>query len=162
MEKQIKKFGKIINNNPTIMRMYQTQKSYINEINQLQKIKSDKIIIWAKMEGKYSTEVISDHVWSERGYYYQYPNEETKEKEEMERNIFHNENIAPLEKRIKELYKKVDELNECICIELWGFNSELYSLYEELINAKEELERQKAYVEKLQKNFIERVDKSTP
>ena len=46
---------------------------------ELQKIKSDKIIIWAKMEGKYSTEVISDHVWSERGYYYQYPNEETKE-----------------------------------------------------------------------------------
>jgi hypothetical protein len=158
MARKIQKFGKIINDNPQAMVLYEEQKALYAEIKTLQAEERDNVRTWAKMEGKYSIGTVSDS-WGagqgSRGYDYKYPSKEIKAKEQAERDAYYAEHIAPLTERISELQKRAWALEEPLCIAVWGFGQERYRIMHNLEEAEKELAHQIAYVEKLRKQLEE-------
>lgn len=156
MARKIKKFGKVINDNPQAMALYEGQKALYAEIKKLQAEERDNVSTWAQMEGKYSIGTVSDS-WGAghgyRGYDYKYPSQEVKAKEQAERHAYHAEHIAPLTERISELQKKAWALEEPLCVAVCGYGTEEYRVRTRLAEAEKELAQQIAYVERLKKEL---------
>jgi hypothetical protein len=109
------------------------------------------------MEGKYSIGT-EDDPWAGqgyRGYYYKYPSQEAKAKEEAERHTYYAEHITPLTERISELQKKAWALEEPLCVAVCGYGTEHYRIKHNLEAAEKELAQQIAYVERLKKELAE-------
>lgn len=157
MARKIKKFGKVINDNPKAMALYDEQKALYAEINKLEAEKRDNISIWARMEGMYSVGTVADP-WAGqgfRGYDYKYPSQEIKAREKAERDTYHAEHIAPLTERISELQKKAWSLDEPLCVAVCGYGVEEHRARTRLAEAEKELAHQIAYVERLKKELAE-------
>ena len=78
-----------------------------------------------------------------------------KAKEDAERHAYYVKHIEPLREQVAALDKRIGELDEALCVALWGFGREYFGIYRNLTVAKKELAKQIAYVEKLQKELKE-------
>ena len=152
---KIKKFGKVINDNSVAMAIYKEQQSYFDEIKELEKQENINFITYVKMEGMYAIGTAPDYCGGQgsRGYTYKYANQEIKAKEDAERENYKTEYITPLTKRIKELKNKADVLEDSLCIAIWGFSKEEYSLRKRLASAEKKLAYQLSYVESLREEL---------
>jgi hypothetical protein len=89
-----------------------------------------------------------------------------KEKEKKERDAYYNKYIRPLEVEEDALWEEYEEIENALCILLWGFDKETYKCYKAIERNKKEIEETKAMLEcliakgkKLEKEFNKRVDK---
>ena len=123
------------------------------------KLKENWKVYW-QMEGKYAVGTMSDPYVGQgmRGYVYQYPNEEVKNREKAEREAYCEEYICPLKDKSTELYERLGATLEALCVALWGYGREIYGYKQNLKNAEKELAEQMAYVEEL-KNKIAELEK---
>lgn len=157
MARKIKKFGKVINDNPKAMEIYTKQKGLFDQVAELKKQEDEHFRAYVKMEGMYSLGTVPDP-WAgqgSRGYDYKYPSQEIKAKEQAERHAYYEEHLAPLRERIGELQKEAWALEEPLCIAVWGFGQEHYRIKHNLEAAEKELAQQIAYVERLKKELAE-------
>ena len=152
---KIKRFGKVINDNPIAMTIYKEQQTYFDEIEELEKQEDINFMTYVKMEGMYAIGTTPDYCGGQgsRGYAYKYANQEIKAKENKEREAYRAEYVTPLTKRIKELKDKVYALENSLCIAIWGFSKEEYYLRKRLASAEEELTYQLSYVENLREEL---------
>ena len=119
---------------------------------------------WAKIEGKYSTgKTYSAPQQGCRGYDYEYANPEDKQKEIEEMNKYRNEVLIPLREKIAELKQESYNLDNQLCIALWGFDEDTYNLKRSIERKRkyikelyEEIEEEKKKLEKMEKKFAER------
>jgi hypothetical protein len=162
MAKKIKKFGKVINDNPMAMEIYTKQRDLLDQVAELEKQEKINFLAYTKMEGMYSIGTVSDPLAGQgfRGYNYEYPNQETRAKEREEREAYYEANVMPLRQKINELNKQAWALDEPLCIAIYGYGTEEYRMRTRLEEAEEELAQQIAYVEKLRKE-LEDFKKST-
>jgi hypothetical protein len=157
MARKIKKFGKVINDNPVAMEIYTKQRELLDQAADLEKQKDEHFLVYVKMEGMYSIGTVADPYAGQgfRGYDYKYPSQEIRAKEQAERNAYYEEHLAPLRERIGELQKEAWALEEPLCIAVWGFGQEHYRIKHNLEAAEKELAQQIAYVERLKKELAE-------
>ena len=156
MTRKIKKFDKVIDT-PEALTIYNEQEHLRAKIKELEKACEKHFRKYLDMEGQYSLGTVSDPYAGQgfRGYNYEYPNQETKAKEDAERHAYYAKYIEPLREQIATLNKQFGELDEALCVALWGFGREYFSIYHNLTVAKKELAKQVAYVKKLQKELKE-------
>jgi uncharacterized protein YaaN involved in tellurite resistance len=157
MARKIKKFGKVINDNPVAMALYEEQKALYAEIKTLQTEERNNVSTWAQMEGKYSIGTVADP-WAGqgfRGYDYKYPSQEIKAKEQAERDAYYAANVMPLRQKIDELSKQAWALDEPLCVAVCGYGVEEHRVRTWLAEAEKELAEQIAYVERLKKELAE-------
>ena len=110
------------------------------------------------MEGKYSTNIINYTEMSYRGYSYKYPNKETKDKEIAERETYYLLNVEPLKVKIKELRTMISDIDEKLCVAIFGYGKEHRRLLHNLEVAKKEFQESLKHIEEL-KEEIERLEK---
>jgi hypothetical protein len=157
MARKIKKFGKVINDNPVAMEIYTKQRELLDQAADLEKQEDEHFLIYVKMEGMYSLGTVADP-WAGqgmRGYDYKYPNQEIRAKERAERDAYYAANVEPLRQKIDELRKQAWALDEPLCIAVCGYGSKEYDLRVKLAQAEKELAQQIAYVERLKKELEE-------
>jgi len=155
MARKIKKFGKVINDNPVAMEIYTKQRELLDQVAELEKQEKTNFLAYVKMEGMYSIGTVADPLAGQgfRGYNYKYPNQETQIKEQAEREAYYAANVMPLQQKIDELSKQAWALDEPMCVAVCGYGKEEHSLRTRLAEAEEELAQQIAYVEKLRKEL---------
>jgi hypothetical protein len=161
MARKIKKFGKVINDNPKAMEIYTRQKGLFDQVAVLKKQEDEHFLVYVKMEGMYSLGTVADP-WAGqgmRGYDYKYPSQEIRAKERAERDAYYTANVKPLRQKIDELKKQAWALEEPLCIAVCGYGSKEYDLRVKLAQAEKELAQQIAYVERLKKELAE-IEKS--
>lgn len=111
-------------------------------IKELEKEKIANFNIYDKIRGKYATKENSEYLgmghWSVS---YDYPNEEAKEREDIERETYYAEKVAPFYDKIKKLREEKDTLAKKICIALHGYGTEVYYAKDALREAERELAR---------------------
>ena len=157
MARKIKKFGKVINDNPVAMEIYTKQRELFDKVAELEKQEKENFLVYVKMEGMYSTGTVADP-WAGqgfRGYDYKYPSQEIKAKEQAERNAYYSANVMPLRQKIDELNKQAWALDEPLCIAVCGYGVEEHRVRTRLAEAEKELAQQIAYVERLKKELAE-------
>jgi hypothetical protein len=157
MAKKIKKFGKVINDNPVAMEIYTQQQELLDQVAELKKQEDEHFLVYVKMEGKYSLGTVADS-WADqgmRGYDYKYPSQEIKAKEQAERDAYYAANIMPLRDKINELSEQAWALDEPLCVAVWGYGTEEYRVRARLTGAEDELAYQIAYIERLKKELAE-------
>ena len=156
MTRKIKKFDKVIDT-PEALIIYNEQESLRTNIKELEKVYDKYFRKYLDMEGQYSLGTVSDPYAGQgfRGYNYKYSSQEIKAKEDAERHAYYVKYIEPLRKQIVALNKRIGELDETLCVTLWGFGKEHFNIYHNLTVAKKELAKQIAYVKKLQKELKE-------
>lgn len=157
MARKIKKFGKVINDNPVAMDIYTKQRKLLDQVAELDKQERENFLVYIKMEGKYSLGTVADP-WAGqgmRGYGYKYPTQEIKAKEQVERDAYYAANVMPLRDKINELQKKAWALDDPLCIAVCGYGVEEHRVRTRLAKAEEELAQQIAYVEQLKKELAE-------
>ena len=154
MARKITRFNKVIDT-PEALAIYNEQQAYSNEVKRLEKQEKEHLLIYCNMEGKYSLGTIPDPYAGQgfRGYDYKYPSQEVKAKEWAEREAYYTEHISPLKEQIHELNTKIWELEEALCVALWGFGQKHYRIKRNLENAEKELAEQIAYIEELRKQL---------
>lgn len=153
--KKIRRFDKVINDNPEAMAIYEEQQAYRAEAKTLDE-ECDKLFrVYFKMEGKYSIGTMDDPWGGQgtRGFMYKYPSDEVKKQEENEREAYYKEHIAPVKKRMEDLRNKACALEESLCIAVWGFGTDRFTLQHNLQIAEKELAGQIAYVEELREKL---------
>lgn len=141
MAKQMKKFGKNVNTNPVALALYEEQCKIYEVIAQLEEQKKKHVCTYLNMEGKYANGTEYDVMAGQglRGYVYRYACPELKVREEAERQNYYIAHIAPLEEQMEALRKQACELDEPMCIALWGFGQQRYCIYRNLQRAEAEL-----------------------
>jgi hypothetical protein len=157
MAKKIKKFGKVINDNPVAMEIYTQQRELLDQVAELKKQEDEHFLVYVKMEGKYSLGTVADS-WAGqgmRGYDYKYPSQEIRAKEQAERDAYYAANIMPLRDKINELSEQAWALDEPLCVAVWGYGTEEYRVRARLTGAEDELAYQIAYIERLKKELAE-------
>ena len=157
MARKIKKFGKVINDNPVAMEIYTKQRELFDQVAELEKQKHENFLVYVKMEGMYSIGTEADP-WAgqgSRGYDYKYSNQEIRTKEEAEREAYLLANVIPLKQKIDKLNKQAWALEESLCVAVCGYNTEEYYVRIQLAKAEKELARQIAYVEQLKEKLAE-------
>lgn len=156
MTRKIKKFDKVIDT-PKALAIYNEQECLREKIKELEKAREKHFRKYLDMEGQYSLDTVSDPYAGQgfRGYNYKYPSQEMKAKEDAERHAYYVKHIEPLREQVAALDKRIGELDEALCVALWGFGREYFGIYRNLTVAKKELAKQIAYVEKLQKELKE-------
>ena len=157
MVRKVKKFGKVINDNPVAMEIYTQQRELLDQVVQLEKQEKENFRVYVKMEGMYSLGTVADP-WAGqgmRGYDYKYPTQEIKAKERAERDAYYAANVMPLRDKINELQKKAWALDDPLCIAVCGYGVEEHRVRTWLAKAEEELARQNAYVEQSKKELAE-------
>lgn len=157
MARKIKKFGKVINDNPVAMEIYTKQKGLYDQVTELKKQEDEHFRTYVKMEGMYSLGTVADPYAGQgfRGYDYKYPSQEVKAKEYAEREAYRAEHLVPLRERINTLEHEAWALDEPLCIAVCGYGTEEYRLRNNLAVAEKELAQQIAYVERLKKELAE-------
>lgn len=157
MTKKIKKFGKVINNNPLAMEIYTKQQELFGQVEELEKQRKEKFLAYVKMEGMYSIGTVTDSWVGQgfRGYDYKYPSQEIQVKEQAEREAYYSANIMPLRNKIDELSKQAWALEEPLCVAVCGYSVNEYRVRTRLTEAEKELAKQIAYVEQLKKELAE-------
>ena len=157
MARKIKKFGKVINDNPVAMEIYTKQRELFDQVAELEKQKKEHFLVYVKMEGMYSLGTVADP-WAGqgmRGYDYKYPTQEIRAKEQAERDAYYAANVEPLRQKMDELNKQAWALEEPLCIAIWGFGEKEYNLRDRLARAEKELAELIDYVERLRKELEE-------
>lgn len=156
MARKIKKFDKVIDT-PEALAIYNEQETLREKIKELEKVHDNFFRKYLDMEGQYSLGTESDPYAGQgfRGYNYKYPSQEAKAKEDTERHTYYVKYVEPLKEQIATLNKRIGELDEALCVALWGFGREYFGIYHNLTVAKKELAKQIAYVKKLQKELKE-------
>jgi hypothetical protein len=157
MAKKIKKFGKVINDNPVAMEIYTQQRELLDKVAELKKQEDEHFLVYVEMEGKYSIGTVADP-WAGqgfRGYDYKYPSQEIKAKEQAERDAYYAANIMPLRDKINELSEQAWALDEPLCVAVWGYGTEEHRVRARLTGAEDELAYQIAYIERLKKELAE-------
>jgi hypothetical protein len=157
MARKIKKFDKIINDNPVAMEIYTEQRELFDQVAELEKQKKENFLVYVKMEGMYSIGTVADPWVGQgmRGYDYKYPSQEVRAKEQAERDAYYSANVMPLRQRIDELNKQAWALDEPLCVAVCGYGTEEYRVRTRLAEAEKELAQQIAYVEQLKKELAE-------
>lgn len=109
-------------------------------IKELEKEKLANFNTYDKMRGKYAIKENSEYLgmghWSVS---YDYPDEKTKVQENIERETYYAEKVAPFYDKIKKLNEEKDTLCEKICVALHGYGTKVYYAKEALREAEEEL-----------------------
>jgi hypothetical protein len=157
MAKKIKKFGKVINDNPVAMEIYTQQQELLDQVAELKKQEDEHFLVYVEMEGKYSLGTVADP-WAGqgfRGYDYKYPSQEIRAKEQAERDAYYAANIMPLRDKINELSEQAWALDEPLCVAVWGYGTEEHRVRARLAGAEDELAYQIAYIERLKKELAE-------
>jgi hypothetical protein len=157
MTKEIREYGKVINDNSKAMEIYTKQRSLLEQATELEKQENEHFLAYEKMEGMYALGIVADP-WAGQGfrsYDYKYPSQEMRTKEDAERQAYYTTHIEPLTRKINELRKQVFALEEPLCVAIWGFGRKEYNLRDKLARAEEELAEQIAYVEKLRRELEE-------
>jgi hypothetical protein len=157
MAKKIKKFGKVINDNPVAMEIYTQQRELLDQVAELKKQEDEHFLVYVNMEGKYSLGTVADS-WAGqgmRGYDYTYPSQEIRAKEQAERDAYYAANIKPLRDKINELSKQAWALDEPLCVAVCGYGTEEHRVRTRLTGAEDELAYQIAYIERLKKELAE-------
>ena len=157
MARKIKKYGKVINDNPKAMEIYTKKKGLLDQMAELEKQKKANYLVYVKMEGAYSIGIVPDPYAGQgcRGYDYKYPTQEIKAKERAEREAYYTANIMPLQQKIDELRKQAGALEEPLCIAVCGYGIEEYCMRTRLADAEKELAQQVAYIDRLKKELAE-------
>ena len=157
MARKIKKFGKVINDNPVAMEIYIKQRELFDQVTELEKREKENFLVYVKMEGMYSIGTMADP-WAgqgSRGYDYKYLSQEIRAKERAEREAYYAANVLPLRQKVDELSKQARALEEPLCVAVCGYGTEEYHMRTRLVEAEKELARQIAYVEQLKKELAE-------
>jgi hypothetical protein len=157
MVKEIREYGKVINDNSKAMEIYTKQMNLLDQATELEKQENEHFLVYEKMEGMYALGTMADP-WAGqgfRGYDYKYPSQEIKAKEDTERQAYYATHIKPLTRKINELREQVFALEEPLCVAIWGFGRKEYNLRDKLARAEEELAEQIVYVEKLRRELEE-------
>jgi hypothetical protein len=155
MARKIKKFGKVINDNPVAMEIYTKQRELFDKVAELEKQEKENFLVYVKMEGMYSIGTVADP-WAGqgfRGYDYKYPSQEIRVKEQAERDAYYAANIMPLRQKVNELSKQAWALDEPLCVAVCGYGVEEHRVRTRLAEAEKELAQQTAYVERLKKEL---------
>lgn len=149
-----KKFNKTITTAEQTS-LYNKMKEIEKELATLRQEELNQFALYRKIEGKYSMGTVRDGFSGQGVYdfYYTYANKEDKEKEQAEMQAFYQLNILPIKTKIEELSSLYYELNEKLCIALWGFGTKKYESYNQLKRAEAELQKQIQYVDKLKKQL---------
>lgn len=157
MAKKIKKFGKVINNNSLAMEIYTKQQELFGQVEELEKQRKEKFLVYVKMEGMYSIGTVTDSWVGQgfRGYDYKYPSQEIQAKEQEEREAYYSANVMPLRNKIDELSKQALALEEPLCVAVCGYGVNEHRVRTRLAEAEKELAQQIAYVEQLKKELAE-------
>ena len=157
MARKIKKFGKVINNNPVAMEIYTKQQELSDKVAELEKQKEENFLAYVKMEGMYSIGTVDDPFAGQgfRGYDYKYPSQEIRAKEQAEREAYYLANIMPLRQKIDELNKQAWALENPLCIAVCGYGVEEHRIRTRLAEEEKELAQQIARVERLKKELAE-------
>lgn len=156
MAKQVKKFGKNVNTNPVALALYEKQKKIDEAVAQLEEQKKKHLRTYLNMEGKYANGTEYDVMAGQglRGYVYRYACPELRAQEEAERQNYYIAYIAPLDEQMEALRKQAWELDEPICIALWGFGQQRYCIYRNLQRAEAELKTAQERVDALRMKLI--------
>ncbi len=115
--------------------------------------------VYYKIEGKYSIGTKPDS-WAGqgfRGFFYEYNSPEDRQKEIEEEEKYYNTYIEPLKEKISALTDECIELSEALCVALWGFGSDKYSL----IQRKEEYEKEIKRYQELIAEIDEKLEKTS-
>lgn len=157
MAKQVKKFGKNVNTNPVALALYEEQKEIDEKIAQLEEQKKQHVHTYLNMAGKYAISTECDVMAGQGlcGYVYKYACPEQKTQEEVERQNYYITHIAPLDEEMEALRKQAWELDEPICIALWGFGQQYYDIYRNLQKAEAELKAVQERVDALRMKMQE-------
>lgn len=83
-----------------------------------------------RFEGKYAIGKIDNPFYGmgQRSWVYQYASPEDEQRERIEAAQFRREKIEPLCEQIDDLRHQIKELEEQLCIALWGYGTEAFSL----------------------------------
>lgn len=134
-------YGKEITT-PEQQNLYDRYEYVEKTIKELEKEKLANFNTYSQMKGKYAIKEHSLYLgmgdWSVS---YDYPNEETKERERAERETYYAEKVAPLNDKVKKLRKEEYAILEKICILLHGYGTELYYAEKALQEAEQNLAR---------------------
>ena len=157
--KKTRVFGKVVNENPIALAIYEEEKRLEAEANRLEEELKENNIKLREMEGKYAigTERCCDSPMftNANSSSYIYPSHEIKMKELEEQVEFQANYCAPLKKRIEELWESVWALHEALCVALWGYGQKRYRLEVSLKEAEKELAQATARVNELRKELEE-------
>jgi uncharacterized protein YaaN involved in tellurite resistance len=156
MAKQMKKFGKNVNTNSVALALYEEQSKIYEAIAQLEEQKKKHLRTYLNMEGKYAIGTECDVMAGQgfRGYVYKYACPELRAREESERQNYYITHITPLDEQMKALRKQAWELEEPICIALWGFGQQHYHIYRKLQEAEAELKAAQERVDALRMKLM--------
>lgn len=152
-------FGKVVNENPIALAIYEKEKAYEAEANRLEKELKENEIKLRSMNRKYAIDkYIPENDQTPPyadPYSYIYPSKEARLKEIEEMEEFEETYCTPLQEKIDELWAKVWELHEELCVALWGYGQKRYRLEVSLKEAEKELEEATARVNGLRKELAE-------
>jgi uncharacterized protein YaaN involved in tellurite resistance len=156
MAKQMKKFGKNVNTNPVALALYEEQSKIYEAIAQLEEQKKKHLRTYLNMEGKYANGTEYDVMAGQglRGYVYRYACPELRAQEEAERQNYYIAHIAPLDEQMEALREQAWELEEPICLALWGFGQQRYCIYRNLQRAEAELKAAQERVDALRMKLM--------
>lgn len=131
--------------------LYNKLRELEEEIRQTERKEKQAFLQWVNMEGKYSKGTVSDPYagMGMRGYDYVYA-DGMKQKEKEERDKFYQENVETLKSKLKTLEEQEEEIENQLCLELWGYSLDTYNNKEfigRLEKDKQRLEEQIRYLD---------------
>lgn len=101
-------------------------------------------IEWHRFNGKYAIGTVNNPYCGvgQCGWFYQYASPEDERREQEEQDKFNEEVIKPLYEKLRALDKEGDDLEEQLCIALWGYGLNEYYLRRRIIAEEKELAEQ--------------------
>jgi hypothetical protein len=135
--------------------LYNKLRELERTLKHTQEKEKDAFVKWINMEGKYAKGTVPDPYAciGMRGYDYVYA-DGMKQKEEEERDKFYQENVDTLNAKLKILENQKDEIENQLCLELWGCSLEAYNIKDYI----ERLEKDKQRFEEQVRNLDEQIE----
>lgn len=96
---------------------------------------------YSDIEGKYANGKQDDPYADGhfRPWFYTYAKESDKQREREEQEVYYKNTIDPLKAKLRFLIKEREELENKLCIALWGYDKKIYAKYQSLKADRKEL-----------------------
>jgi hypothetical protein len=131
--------------------IYDALKAKRAEAEQARKELDDHYRVYHRIEGKYSIGTKPDE-WAGqgcRGFFYEYNSPADRRREIDEEEKYYDTYIKPLKEKVSSLTEECIELDEALCVALWGFGSRKYYLIQQKAEFEKEIKRYQALIEEI-------------
>jgi hypothetical protein len=119
---------------PEQIQLYEAINANKREATSVEKLIRQSFKEYSDIEGKYANGKQDDPYTDGhfRSWFYTYAEESDKQKEREEQELYYKNIIDPLKAKLCFLTKEREELENKLCIALWGYGKEIYAKYQQL------------------------------